>query len=229
MTKRLETTALDDSNTQPLTLRACPIAAAQSWCIRYKARPLCSGLLTRGDHVLCCAVPVASVVFDSLRPCGLPPTSLLSRDSPGKNTGVGCHTLLQGIFPTQGLNPHLLRLLQGWLILYCWAMGEAHRNHVRNSMIIIIFKPQNLEISSYMAIGDTYRKFYRHGDSRFWNQNLKPARHDSHRSGGMKRKGSVLWTTAPAPSLSTYSLPLNDILQQKFCSSEQLKDCRVYL
>ena len=32
-------------------------------------------------------------------------------DSPGKNTGVGCHFLLQGIFLTQGSNPHLLRLL----------------------------------------------------------------------------------------------------------------------
>ena len=29
----------------------------------------------------------------------------LSRNSPGKNSGVGCHFLLQGIFPTQGLNP----------------------------------------------------------------------------------------------------------------------------
>ena len=29
-------------------------------------------------------------------------------DFPGKNTGVGCHFLLQGIFPTQGLNPSLL-------------------------------------------------------------------------------------------------------------------------
>ena len=28
--------------------------------------------------------------------------------SPGKNTGVGCHALLQGIFPTQGSNPGLL-------------------------------------------------------------------------------------------------------------------------
>ena len=26
-------------------------------------------------------------------------------NSPGKNTGVGCHSLLQGIFPTQGSNP----------------------------------------------------------------------------------------------------------------------------
>ena len=30
---------------------------------------------------------------------------------PGKNTGVGCHSLFQGIFLTQGLNPHLLHLL----------------------------------------------------------------------------------------------------------------------
>ena len=36
-------------------------------------------------------------------------------DSPGKNTGGGCHALLQGIFPTQGLNPHLLHLLH-WYV-----------------------------------------------------------------------------------------------------------------
>ena len=38
-------------------------------------------------------------------------TSLLS-EPPGKpkDTGVGCHTLLQGIFPTQGSNLHLLCL-----------------------------------------------------------------------------------------------------------------------
>ena len=34
-------------------------------------------------------------------------------DSPGKNTGVGCHALLQGFFPTQELNPRLL-CLQHW-------------------------------------------------------------------------------------------------------------------
>ena len=32
-------------------------------------------------------------------------------DSPDKNTGVGCHFLLQGIFPTQGSNQSLLHLL----------------------------------------------------------------------------------------------------------------------
>ena len=33
-------------------------------------------------------------------------------DSSGKNTGVGCHALLQGIFPSQGSNWHLLSLAQ---------------------------------------------------------------------------------------------------------------------
>ena len=33
-------------------------------------------------------------------------------DSPGKNTGVGCRLLLQGIFPTQGSNPGLPRCRQ---------------------------------------------------------------------------------------------------------------------
>jgi len=49
-----------------------------------------------------------SVVSDSLRPHGLQPTRLLRPwDFPGKSTGVGCHFLLQGIFPTQGSNPGL--------------------------------------------------------------------------------------------------------------------------
>ena len=36
-----------------------------------------------------------------------PPGSSIHGDSPGESTGVGCHTLLQGIFPTQTLNPSL--------------------------------------------------------------------------------------------------------------------------
>ena len=45
---------------------------------------------------------------DSLQPHGLWLARLLrSWDSPGKNTGVGCHALLQGIFPTQGSDPRI--------------------------------------------------------------------------------------------------------------------------
>jgi len=47
-----------------------------------------------------------------------PPGCSVHEDSPGKKTGVGCHFLLQGIFPTQGLNPGLLHCRQ---ILHHWA------------------------------------------------------------------------------------------------------------
>ena len=44
---------------------------------------------------------------------GLQPTRLLRPwDFPGNSTGVGCHFLLQGIFPTQGSNPGLLHCRQ---------------------------------------------------------------------------------------------------------------------
>ena len=36
------------------------------------------------------------------------PGSSVHGDSPGNSTGVGCHALLQGIFPIQGSNPDLL-------------------------------------------------------------------------------------------------------------------------
>ena len=41
-----------------------------------------------------------------------PARFLCPLNSPGKNTGVGCHSLRQGIFPTQGLNPVLLHCRQ---------------------------------------------------------------------------------------------------------------------
>ena len=61
-----------------------------------------------------------SVVSKSWKAYGLWPARLLCPwDSPGKNTGVGCCALLQGIFPAQGSNPCLLHLLQCRQILYC--------------------------------------------------------------------------------------------------------------
>ena len=53
-----------------------------------------------------------SVMSDSFRSHGLQYTKLLCPwDSPGKYTGVGCHFLLQEIFPSQGSNLSLLCLL----------------------------------------------------------------------------------------------------------------------
>ena len=53
-----------------------------------------------------------SVIPDCLWPYALQPARLICPwDSPGKNTGVGCQDLLQGIFLTQGSNPCLVHLL----------------------------------------------------------------------------------------------------------------------
>ena len=53
--------------------------------------------------------------------CSLPGSSFHG-DSPGKNTGVGCHTLLQRIFSTQGLNP-VFHTAGGFFTI--WATSEA--------------------------------------------------------------------------------------------------------
>ena len=49
-----------------------------------------------------------SVVFDSVTPWTVAARLLCPWDFSGKNTGVDCHFLLQGIFPAQKLNPCLL-------------------------------------------------------------------------------------------------------------------------
>ena len=54
-----------------------------------------------------------SGLSDSLQPHGQYPIKFLFPwDSPGMNTAVGCHSLLQGIFQTQGSNPGLLYFRQ---------------------------------------------------------------------------------------------------------------------
>ena len=68
-------------------------------------------VLVPRKYTLSC-VPAPSLRLDSLWPSGLWPARLVcSWDFPGKNTGVGCQFLLQGIILTQGSNSCLLRLL----------------------------------------------------------------------------------------------------------------------
>ena len=68
---------------------------------------------------------VGSFLFCNPVDCSLP--GFCPWDFPGKNTGVGCLFLLQGIFPTQESNPHHLHCRR---ILYCWATGESDEDKV---------------------------------------------------------------------------------------------------
>ena len=68
---------------------------------------------------------VCSDMSDSVTPSlDCKPTRFLcSRNFAGENTGMGCHFLLQGIFPTQGSNPSLLSLLH-------WQANSFPRSHL---------------------------------------------------------------------------------------------------
>ena len=64
------------------------------------------------NSVLCLVIQ-SCVTLCHFMDCS-PPGSSVHGDSPGKKTGVGCHALLQGILPTQGLNsglPHCRHIL----------------------------------------------------------------------------------------------------------------------
>ena len=77
-------------------------------------------------------MPAKSLLCDPTD-CGLPRSSV-HRDSPGQNTGVGGHALLQGIFPAQGSNPGLLHLLPwqaGSLPLALPGKSSSHRDAVK--------------------------------------------------------------------------------------------------
>ena len=69
---------------------------------------------------VCVCVCSCSAVSDSLQPLGPYPIMLLCPwNFPGKTTGVGCHFLLQGIFPIQELKLHLLHLVHCEFITTC--------------------------------------------------------------------------------------------------------------
>ena len=61
-------------------------------------------------------------------PWTVPARLLCPWDSPGKNTKVGCYFLLQGIFPTQELNPGLVKAMVFPVVMYgceSWTVKKA--------------------------------------------------------------------------------------------------------
>ena len=77
--------------------------------------------------VLCLVARLCLTLCDPMDPRSLSGSSVHG-DSPGKNTGVDCHALLQGIFPTQELNRGLLHCRQ---ILY-------HLSHQGSSQWVLL-------------------------------------------------------------------------------------------
>ena len=92
----------------------------------------------KDNRCVCCLL---SSVQLSVTPGLYPARLLCPRYFLGKNTGVGCHALLQEISPTQGSHPHLLHLLHCRWILYHWATLEAITwNHYLTPNYISVYR-----------------------------------------------------------------------------------------
>ena len=90
-----------------------------------------------------------SVASDSLQPHGLWPTRLLCPwDSPGKNIGVNCHALLQGIFLAQESNMNILRCRRTLYHLCHWRrkMETGADYHIINATLEL-----NIDIKYYFT------------------------------------------------------------------------------
>ena len=113
--------------------------------------------------------------------------STVHGDSPGKNTGVGSHALLQGIFPSQGSNRHLL---------HCrWILYQLESPII----VLLLTKKQNkTTVPKFLApFPPRDRPLHRttaHIPQRFVGL---PARHASPESPGLWMRGpdSAHWTT----------------------------------
>ena len=80
--------------------------------------------------------------------CG--PSRLLSPwDSPGKNTGVGCHALLQGIFLTEGSNPRLLSLLH-WQVGSLPGKPDASLSNCSVKQLLLIVLTNSLSLGLFL-------------------------------------------------------------------------------
>ena len=89
-----------------------------------------------------------------------PPDTSVHGDSPGKNIGVGCHVLLQGILPTQGSNPGLPHCRQN---LYCLSHREAQHQAILHaqSQQINLLKGNGLNAAQILCLS-TLQALYLH-------------------------------------------------------------------
>ena len=115
--------------------------------------------------VLCLLIQLCPTLCGPMD-CSLPGSSIHG-DSPGKNTRVDCHDLLQGIFPTQGLNPGLPHCRQilyhlnnqwnpspvQWHINRTSTFGEDKEENLQNTLAALV-ELDSLGIFLFLSIED---------------------------------------------------------------------------
>ena len=94
-----------------------------------------------------------SVISDSLRPYWLQPTKLFCPwNSRGKNIGVGCHSILRGIFPIQGSNLGLLHCRR--VLYYLCHQGSPTLVGYKTSLVAQMVKnPPAVQETQVQSLG----------------------------------------------------------------------------
>ena len=109
-------------------------------------------------HCCCCCRQVASVMSNPVRPCRRQPTRLLCPwDSPGKNTGVGCHFLLQCMVESSEVIKHQFSYC--FLLTVLFIQVNSIRYYVLNETEIyqsIVIFHRHLEINDLLSNGDVF-------------------------------------------------------------------------
>lgn len=121
--------------------------------------------------MLCCAYLLSCPILWDPSGLNLPGFSIHG-DSPGENTGEGCHALLQGICLTQGLNLHLLHLLNwqvGSLTRDTWEVQEMlaqlHSCHINIHSPLYLQKTAVFQWNIHVHLIENLILNYNHG----WN------------------------------------------------------------
>ena len=125
----------------PLSIQS--LDSTYNRCIILKLGTRCNFVSCNQIHDGLTCVCVLSHVwpFATLLDCSLPGSSFHG-DSPGKNTGVGCHALLQGIFPNQGSNPWIpASLVLFWVHCFVFTLHAACLLYITWSLVSHWYPP----------------------------------------------------------------------------------------
>ena len=135
--------AVTSASLSPVTLQNCTQATG------YKNKKIIQRAAPNSCHLGKCLFAQSCPTLCALMNCS-PPRLLCPGNSPSKNTGVGCHFLLQEIFATQRSNPHLLCLLH-------WQVDSFPLCHLRSPCVGISISYPITEDSAFLVSGNKSR------------------------------------------------------------------------
>ena len=142
-----------------------------------------------------------------------PPGSSVHGDSPGKNTGVGCHALLQGIFPTQGSNPGFPHCRQ---LLYCLSYQGSLDNRRKFSLRWLCL--EEWQIKKYIWKTEHMKRCSGRWERKWVYGESKPYFR------GREEPVKIFEKESNMIRLEFQSHPVDDMERKLLCESRQLSD-----